>query len=406
MSNRPTKKRILTLEQMLKQADQFGDVYTALQQKIFYILIDGFKRLRPMLIEAEDDPQKILEWRLAALSQMGGLTDKIIKFVSKQTGESERAIYQIIQQNGIRVTKQMNRQLSRTLKKPVHDVNQNTMNIVSSYAAQTFREINNQVNQSLLSRNYRRNPALRTYQRIVNKTVLDVSVGKKTARKALNDSLGQMYNNGMGLTITDRAGNQRSVESYVRTTMNTTVARTYNDARMSSMKDYDTVLAVMTSHPAARPACSEIQGQVVCVVSTFDDRYVDGYPSIYDYGYGEPSGCFGINCGHSLIPYVEGVTTNTQKRYDPEKAVANEKIRNKQRYMQRQIRNKKMQLALAKHAGDDEKATQIRSSIRGYQGKVRKIVNDHGFLARERSYEQVSSATIQKVLDDSDAENS
>lgn len=107
-----------------------------------------------------------------------------------------------------------------------------------------------------------------------------------------------------------------------------------------------------------------------------------------------------------LIPYIEGVTTNTQKQYDPEKAVANEKVRNKQRYMQRQIRNKKMQLALAKHAGDDEKATQIKSSIRGYQGKVRKIVSDHGFLARERSYEQVSSATIQKVLDDSDAENS
>ena len=71
-----------------------------------------------------------------------------------------------------------------------------------------------------------------------------------------------------------------------------------------------------------------------------DDRYVDGYPSIYDYGYGEPSGCFGINCSHSLIPYIEGVTTNTQKQYDPEKAVANEKIRNKQRYMQRQIRKR------------------------------------------------------------------
>lgn len=107
-----------------------------------------------------------------------------------------------------------------------------------------------------------------------------------------------------------------------------------------------------------------------------------------------------------LIPYIEGVTTNTQKQYDPEKAVANEKIRNKQRYMQRQIRNKKLQLALAQHAGDDEKVGQIKSSIRGYQGKVRKIVNDHGFLARERNYEQVSSATIQKVLDDSDAENS
>lgn len=394
-----------TLAQMVKQANDLGDVYTALQQRIFYILVDGFEKLRPKLVEADDDPSKILEWRLEALSQMGALTDKIISFVSKQTGKSKQAIYAIIKQNGLRVTKQMNRQLSKTLRKPVHKVNADTRVLIDSYAKQTWRDIDNNVNQSLLSRNYK-NPALRTYQKIINKTVLDVTVGKKTAKKALDDSLMKLQESGMGLTITDRAGNQRSVDSYVRTTMTTTVARTYNDARMSSMKDYDTVLAVMTSHPASRPACAHIQGQVVCVVSPMDDRYVDGYPSIYDYGYGDPGGCFGINCGHTLIPYVEGVSTNNQKHYNPAQAIKNGKIRQKQRYMQRQIRQKKMALALANKAGDGEKATQIKSSIRGYQGKVRQIVSDHDFLARERSFEQVSSATIDEVLAESDAENS
>lgn len=400
------QKQVLTLQAMMKQANDFGDVYSALEQRIFYILIDGFKRLRPKLVEANDDPNKILEWRLAALAQMGGLTDQVVKFVSKQTGKSQQAINAIIKQNGLRVAKQMNNQLSQMLKVQPKEISQDTMAVINSYAAQTWRNVNNNVNQQLLSRNYNKNPALKTYQKIVNKTVLDVNVGHKTAKKALNDSLAQLHEKGMGLTIKDAAGNNRSVESYVRTTMNTTVARTYNDARMNSMKDFDTVLAVMSSHPAARPACAQIQGQVVCVVSTMDDRYVDGYPSIYDYGYGDPDGCFGINCRHILYPYVEGVTTNVQKQYDPDQAIANEKVEQKQRYMQRQIRQKKIDLALAKKVGDSSKASQINSSIRGYQGKVRKIVNDHGFLSRQSSYEQVSSATIDEVLAESDAENS
>lgn len=162
---------------MINQANDFGDVYSALQQKIFYILVDGFKKLRPKLVEAEDDPNKILEWRLEALAQMHGLNDKVISLVAKQTGKSKEAI-----QNG--------------------------------------------------------------------------------------------------------------------------------------------------------------------------------------------------------------------------------KLQSKQRYMQRQIRQKKLALAVANKAGDSSKAIQIRSSIRGYQSKVRKFVDDHDVLTRDRSYEQVSSATIDKVLAESDAENS
>lgn len=399
------KKQTPTLQMMINQANDFGDVYSALQQKIFYILVDGFKKLRPKLVEAEDDPNKILEWRLEALAQMHGLNDKVISLVAKQTGKSKEAIYAIIQQNGLKVTKQMNRKLSKTLKVKPQGITPDTMNIINSYAMQTWKDVNNNVNQALLSRNYRNNPAMRTYQKVIDKTVLDVSVGHKTARKALNDSLSAMYNKGMGLTVTDRAGRERSVESYVRTMMNTTVARTYNDARMNSMKEFDTVLAIMTSHPAARPACAQIQGQIVCVVSPMDDRYVEGYPSIYDYGYGDPDGCFGINCSHELIPYTEGMT-NIKKQYDPKEAIQNGKLQSKQRYMQRQIRQKKLALAVANKAGDNSKAMQIKSSIRGYQSKVRKFVGEHDALTRDRSYEQVSSATIDKVLAESDAENS
>lgn len=388
----------------MKQANEFGDSYAMLQQKLFYILVDGFKTLRPKLMEAEKDPGKILEWRLQSLSQMGALTSKVIDLVSKQTGKSKQAIYQIIKDNGIKVTKQTNRQLAHDLKEKPKGISQDTMKIIDSYASQTFKQIDNNVNQTLLSRNFNRNPVLRTYQKIVNKTVLDVTVGKKTPRKALDDTLIKLHQKGMGVTLQDSAGRERSVESYVRTVIDTTAQRTFNDARMETMKDCGSGLAIMSAHPAARPACAQIQGQVVCVLETTDDNYkddYDNYPNIYDYGYGDPGGCFGINCGHMLFPYIEGVSTNDEPDYDPDEAIENENIVQKQRYMQRQIRQKKLDLAVANHIGDSQKAAQIKSSIRGYQGKVRKITGSHGFLTRDRSYEQVSHATIQQVISNS-----
>ena len=66
--------------------------------------------------------------------------------------------------------------------------------------------------------------------------------------------------------MVDKAGHYWSLEGYTRTVIRTTVARTYNDLRIQSMKDFDSVLATMSSHPASRPACAPIQGKIVNIV--------------------------------------------------------------------------------------------------------------------------------------------
>lgn len=116
------------------------------------MLIDSFKTTRPELIN-QDDPDSILEWRLRALSKIGALTKDTIKIVSNTSGKSESYIYDLIKDDGLEVAKDINAELSDALKqnKPISpEVN----SIISSYAAQTFRDINNNVNQSLLSTNY------------------------------------------------------------------------------------------------------------------------------------------------------------------------------------------------------------------------------------------------------------
>ena len=191
-------------------------------------------------------------------------------------------------------------------------------------------------------------------------------------------------------SLIDKAGHKWSLEGYTRMVLQSTTSRTYNDLRIQSMKDYDTVLCTMSSHPAARPACAPIQGKVVCIVPKSDPRCDDSYPNIYDYGYGTPAGTQGVNCSHLLNPYIKGVSHNYAEQFDPKQAVENMKIQQKQRYLERGVRKNKRKLQLAKRLNDSDGISKYTASVKGYQAKLRQIVNDHDFLARQYSREKIA----------------
>ena len=372
---------------MLAKADKIADYYVKLQQKIFYLLINSFKTTRPELVD-QSDPNSILEWRLRSLAKIGALTKDIIKLVSNTSGKSESYIYELIRNDGLEVAQDISDELSTALKQN-QPVSPEVNSIINSYAAQTFKDIDNNVNQSLLSTNYSKNGAVRVYQDIINQTALEVQTGLKTPDRALKDNIYKWRDNGIKTALVDKAGHNWSLEGYTRTVIRTTTARTYNDLRIQSMKDFDSPLAVMSSHPAARPACAPIQGKIVNIVPRESAKFDPAYPSIYDHGYGDPSGCFGINCAHKLYPYVKGVSHNYQKQYDPKRAVEKMKVQQRQRYYERNIRRLKYDLDLAKRQNDVDGIRRFSQGIRGYQAKLRQIVKDNDFLTRQYDREQI-----------------
>ena len=373
----------------MQKADDLIDYYDYTKQQIFYILIDSFKQTRPELMNAEKDPQKIMEWRLKALSQIGGLTDKVINLISRTSGISKKKIYDLIYKDGLKVTKQMNRKLSKQLKKPYHGVSNQARAIINSYVNQTMDGINNYVNQTLLTRNYGKNAVAKMYQDIANKTVLDVVTGNKTPEKALRDCIYSFYDKGISSTLVDKTGHRWSIEGYMTMLMRNTTSRVYNDLRIQSMKEFDSVLCSMSEHYAARPACAPIQGKVVCIVPKSDPRCKPEYPNIYDYGYGTYSGTQGINCGHDLSVYIEGVSQPVKQTIDPKQAVKNMKIQQKQRYYERQVRHLKGKKSAALKLNDQDSASRFQAGIRGYQAKLRQIVKDHDFLTRQYNRERI-----------------
>ncbi len=358
-----------------------ADLYVVLQQEIFGMLIDTIKGVRPRLTDLK--AEEMIEWRIKALAQMGALTQQVIDYIIKTTPELKKAVNDVIKKDGLKVGQSFNKDLAKLLNQTPKPVSTETMQVLDSYAAQTWKSLDNNVNQSLLSTNVGKNPALRVYQDILNKSTLAVTTGLKTPQEAIFDNIDNWVKTGLPTTLIDKGGHKWSLEGYTRTVITTTTLRTYNDVRMQSLKDYSQTLAIMTSHPAARPACAPIQGKVVNTVDHGDPQFNPKYPTIYDYGYGTPAGTLGINCMHQLYPYVEGVTVNHQQHYDEQEAIDNGQIQQMQRYYERQVRKWKQRKEAAERIGNTNLAAKCSSAIRGYQAKIRKIVSENDFLTRQ-----------------------
>lgn len=151
--------------------------------------------------------------------------------------------------------------------------------------------------------------------------------------------------------------------------MATMVNRT--DSCLQRMKDFDMHLALMSSHPNSRSACAWIQGCVVNLVPSESNDYDPKFDSIYNHGYGKPSGILGINCRHILFPYVPGMNTNHQPQYDPKEAIKNGKLVQGQRARERIIRDAKKRLKVAEELGDTEMVSRTKTLIRARQAKLR-----------------------------------
>lgn len=177
--------------------------------------------------------------------------------------------------------------------------------------------------------------------------------------------------------------------------VNTTVNRAFNEVRLQRMKDFDMHLALMSSHPNSRPACAPIQGHVVNIVSPSDPDFDPHYDSIFNHGYGEPSGTQGINCRHILFPYEPGVSENHQPQYDPDEAIKNGKLVQQQRARERAIRDAKKRLRVAEQLGDDQMVSQTKTLLRARQAKLRDFIKEtnagkkNPILVRDYSREKI-----------------
>ncbi|WP_407855535.1 phage minor capsid protein [Enterococcus hailinensis] len=378
---------MITPEKMQKTANSIINIYSELEDRIFNIIIKALKQSRFQDVAKED----VLLWQVNQLSKMGTLNDKVIDLLASYTGETQEAIEQLIKGNGVKVVNEIDRELERMVHKSV-PVSDDVNKILDSLVRQTFKDLNNNVNQTLITTNFNENAVMRAYQAILKQSTLESMTGLKTHEKAVKDNVYKMVDMGIKSGFTDKAGREWSMEAYSRTVVQTTSHRTFNDLRLKRMEDFDCVTALMSSHPAARKACATIQGDWVLVVPK--NKAPDEFkhlPSIYDHGYGEPDGTQGINCTHILYPGRPDVNTNNQPQYDADEAQENAEIQQKQRKLERDVRYQKKRMNAALKLEDPETVQMCKQVISNKQKQLRELINDNEFLVRDYSREQIQS---------------
>ena len=378
---------MITQDSMMHDANAAVDIYSKLEQDIYARIIQTLKTTKFDTV----DSQNVLRWQVEQLSKMGVLNKQVIALVAKYTGESQQAITKLVHDNGLQVVNEIDATLSEQLHKKVA-VDDEIRDTINSLQNQTWKDLDNTVNQSLLSTNYNENGAMRAYQDIIKQTTTETVVGLKTYDRALRDNVYKWVDAGIKSNLVDKGGHNWSLEGYARMVINTTAHQTFNNLRLKRMQDFGSTLAVMSSHPVSRRACAYIQGHVVNLTEPGSDTYNAKYDSIYNHGYGTPAGTQGINCSHELYPFIDGVNTNHQPQYDPQAAIAKGDIQAKQRGYERAIRQSKKKLAAAQKLGDDVGVSHYKSLISNQQKSLRELVKDHDFLHRNYSREQVYSS--------------
>lgn len=358
-------------ERFEQAASKISDYYQALEQQIFSLIVDALQKGDYKHVDQAD----VLMWQAQQLSKINQLNRQVIKLLSKKDGISQKAIEDMIKFHGMAITDEIDSQLERLTNKDIGVSNEVKL-LVSGIAQQTWTDLQNNVNESLVSRNYGQSAVTKAYRQVLTESTTATVTGLMTHADAVESAMYRVVDKGLPTNLTDKGGRNWSIEGYTRMVVNTTVNRTFNEVRLQRMSDFDMHLALMSAHPNSRPACAPIQGHVVNLVSPGDPGFNPHYDSIFNHGYGEPAGTQGINCRHILFPYEPGISENYQPQYDPGEAIANGKLVQQQRARERAIRDAKKRLAVAEQLGDEKMISQTKTLLQARQAKLRDFIKE------------------------------
>lgn len=230
-------------------------------------------------------------------------------------------------------------------------------------------------------------------QSILNVETGNAVAGVSSWNQAMRQAVDKMVENGITGFI-DHAGRRWAPETYAAMDIRTTAANTARAASWEQNAKFGNDLYQVSSHIGARPLCYPWQAKVISSADMERDVQDGDGNTIHVYAqsatsYGEPAGLFGINCRHYPTPFVPGLSTVTGEPQDEE---ANEKayaLSQKQRAMERRMRELRRDVDVLKAQGaDKEELKAARAKVREQSDKIDAFCETND-LPRRRDREYV-----------------
>lgn len=354
-------------------------------------------------IQNYDQPIPTDEWLLQKLAEIGRLDRENIRIISEMAGISNTAAQRMLEEMAGNMTKELEpgfqylsrqgfigeavpaaksrnvKQVMRNLHKQAKDT-LNLCNTTMLYKARdTYKALVHRT-AGLANDVARR----QEYIDMLNQGISASVIGGQSRAQVVRQCIREFNDRGIPAFV-DKRGREWTPEAYVNMAMRTTSGSVASQIQMARCEDYGIDLVEVDSHSGARPKCARDQGKI------FDrtNRSIK-YPHWNTSSYGEPDGLLGINCGHHIYPYIEGVSI---RRYFPtEDMDANDKLYKQvqvQRGMERTIRKQKRECMLYDELGDREAFEQAAVKLKEKESQMKGYIAGNGQLHRRRDREQV-----------------
>lgn len=387
--------------------DEMGNVYAATSDRILINLARHFEKLNP------DDlkPGGAFKYQAQKLAEFGMVTTETVEIIKDMMEGADRALRDCLEAAIIDALEDAEPELRRAAEAGLLNggavpppVQPQLMQTFEAYYRQSADKLN-LTNTAMLESTeaaYRETVAditnrLNRVQHILNETTGMVITGVEPLNNALRLAVGRMVDNGI-IGFVDHSGGKWRPETYTAMVMRTTFHNTARAAFWERNDDYTNDLYMVSQHPGARPLCYPWQCKVI---SRYDlaRRVDDGNGNevkVYaqsETSYGEPAGIFGINCGHSPLVFIPGVTKVEPVLQDEEKNAKQYAESQQQRALERELRQARLELDIAK-ARNEEKGyiKGKRDAVRAANERLETFCDETGRKRRrEREYKPVNA---------------
>jgi len=381
----------MTPEKITELSKRLGIIYSELETEILAMVANHLKT-------SEDYSDDIFTWQVEKLNELSLINQETIKLLSKVTRLTEKEIEQIFDEVLIDTINAVDKQVEEVYEKAKKSgviktfivlalmesfkplpIRNEYRELVERHKRTIFREFNVFINETLITTNLGQGSVAQMYRDIINRAASRAMTGEITIQKAVAETVIEWSKRGVLTSFVDKGGKTWRLETYAETAIRSTINNLYNDVTIERTKEYGTDLVLVSSLPDPREACSRIQGKVASLSNPSSNPK---YPSVYDFGYGEPWGLRGINCRHRFFPWFEGISENNQPQYSESEMAHNRELRQRQRFLERQVRQAKRELKLAEIIGDEEMIQAKKKLLRNRQARIRKFVAEHDLTRR------------------------
>lgn len=267
------------------------------------------------------------KWQIEVLQDAGYLLEEIEKEIAKATGRMQEEIAQAMEDAGVRAIEYDDEIYQAAGLNPTPLTQSPYMvRLMQDAYEQTLGEWKNFTGIS-------KRAVHDLFVDACDKAYFQAMSGMISPSQAFLEALETIVEG--GVYVRYPGGRKDTIETATARAIRTGISQASGRIQLARMDEYNIDLVLVSSHLGARPSHAEWQGKIYS--RSGGGKYPDFEESTE---YGTVTGLCGANCRHSFGPYIEGMD-NPFEQFDSEENLKQYEVEQRQRTLERRIRNTK-----------------------------------------------------------------